>query len=55
MRSINFKPIVPIFDCLNAHLQKRKKLQTHHIWFLIQCGRLVNCGLGPGPQNHANA
>ena len=27
---------------LKAYLQKGKKPQTHHGWFLIKCGRLIN-------------
>ena len=34
--------IFTIFDCLNVHLQKGKKLQSHYNWFLINYGRLIN-------------
>ena len=36
-----------ISDRLVAHLQKSKKPQCHHDWFLINCGKLVNWK-GPG-------
>ena len=41
--------IFTIFDCLNAHLQKIKKTQTHHNWFWINCSKLVKLGLDLGP------
>ena len=34
--------ILTIFDCLSAHLQSGKKRYTRQIWFLINCGTLLN-------------
>lgn len=31
------------FDCLTAYLQKGKKTQTYHNWFLINYSGLVKC------------
>lgn len=30
-----------IFDCY-AHFSKNEKPQIHHVWFLVNCGNLVN-------------
>ena len=38
--------IFTIFNC-GAHLQMRKNTKTHHNWFLINCGKLVDYK-GPG-------
>ena len=34
--------IFTIFNHLNVHLQKNRNLETHHNWFSINCGRLLN-------------
>ena len=37
---------------MSVHTVKRKKTQTHHNWFLMNCSRvllIINCGIkGPG-------
>ena len=47
------------FDCLNVHLQMRRKWQSHINWFLIICSLLVNWkeprfrrGGVPSPPHH---
>ena len=41
-----------VFDHYSAHLQKNKKIQTHHNWNWIDCQTKMGIDLGATPPNH---